>query len=95
MDLRLTFEIKEYDPAIPGKDSLPEPADIVVCSDVLEHIEPNYLLNVLVDFNAIEYYFLTKSSISIKLRYKDFEPILKSIKCLKGYTNKNIKSNNI
>jgi ribosomal protein S8 len=51
------------------------------------------LLNVLVDFNAIEYYFLTKSSISIKLKYKDFEPILKSIKCLKSYTNKNIKLN--
>lgn len=37
----------EYDPAIPGKDHPPEPADLVVCTDVLEHIEPSYLDNVL------------------------------------------------
>lgn len=39
----LGFNIKEYDPAIPGKDSNPEPADIVVCTDVLEHIEPEFI----------------------------------------------------
>lgn len=33
------FDILEYDPAIPGKDSEPEPADIVVCTDVMEHVE--------------------------------------------------------
>ena len=36
-----------YDPAIKGVDALPEPADIVVCTDVLEHIEPDCLENVL------------------------------------------------
>ena len=29
--------VAEYDPAIPGKDSEPQPCDIVVCIDVLEH----------------------------------------------------------
>jgi 2-polyprenyl-3-methyl-5-hydroxy-6-metoxy-1,4-benzoquinol methylase len=37
----------EYDPAIIGKDSLPSFADLVVCTDVLEHIEPDRLDAVL------------------------------------------------
>ena len=41
------FDVREYDPAIPGKDAKPEPADIVVCTDVLEHIEPDALGYVL------------------------------------------------
>lgn len=43
----LPYEVREYDPAIAGKDHMPEPADLVVCSDVLEHIEPECLDNVL------------------------------------------------
>lgn len=39
--------MREYDPAIPGKDAKPELADLVVCTDVLEHIEPDLLDNVL------------------------------------------------
>ena len=45
----LSFPIWEYDPAIPGKDHTPRPADIVVCGDVLEHIEPERLMWVLDD----------------------------------------------
>ncbi len=45
----LDFPIWEYDPAIPGKDESPKPADLVVCTDVLEHIEPEKLLVVLDD----------------------------------------------
>jgi uncharacterized Rossmann fold enzyme len=41
--------IFEYDPAIPGKQESPRPADLVVCTDVLEHIEPDRLLGVLSD----------------------------------------------
>lgn len=36
-----------YDPAIPKHAADPEPADIVVCTDVLEHIEPIYITNVI------------------------------------------------
>jgi hypothetical protein len=32
-------EIAEYDPAIPGKDKEPKAADLVACTDVLEHVE--------------------------------------------------------
>lgn len=43
----LPFPIKMYDPCIPHRATPPEPADLVVCTDVLEHIEPEYLDNVL------------------------------------------------
>jgi 2-polyprenyl-3-methyl-5-hydroxy-6-metoxy-1,4-benzoquinol methylase len=39
---RLGWEfVAEYDPAIEGKDKAPAPADLVVCTDVLEHVEPD------------------------------------------------------
>lgn len=41
------IRISEYDPAIPGKDCPPEFADLVVCTDVLEHVEPDRLTAVL------------------------------------------------
>jgi len=49
----LPFHIQEYDPAIAGKDESPKPADIVVCTDVLEHIEPDKLLYVLYDLRRV------------------------------------------
>lgn len=45
----LPFQIKQYDPALPELSKLPEPADLVVCTDVLEHIEPEFIQNVLDD----------------------------------------------
>lgn len=36
-----------YDPAIPEYSADPKAADLVVCIDVLEHIEPDFLENVL------------------------------------------------
>ena len=45
----LPMPIWEYDPAIPGKEETPRPADIVVCIDVLEHVEPDRLDFVLDD----------------------------------------------
>lgn len=41
------FKVSEYDPGIEGKDELPETHDYVVCVDVLEHIEPECLDDVL------------------------------------------------
>lgn len=49
----LGYEIAEYDPAIPGKDGTPAPADLVVCTDVLEHVEPQYLSAVLEDLKRV------------------------------------------
>ena len=34
------YDIRSYDPAVPGIDHLPEPADLVCCLDVIEHVEP-------------------------------------------------------
>lgn len=45
----IPFPIWEYDPAVPGKDESPRPADLVICTDVLEHIEPEALTFVLDD----------------------------------------------
>lgn len=39
--------MQDYDPAIIGISESPRPADLVACTDVLEHIEPAYLDNVL------------------------------------------------
>jgi 2-polyprenyl-3-methyl-5-hydroxy-6-metoxy-1,4-benzoquinol methylase len=41
------LDVREYDPAIDGKSDLPDEADLVVCTDVLEHVEPEYIGEVL------------------------------------------------
>lgn len=46
-------DFREYDPALPGYDVRPEPADFVACTDVLEHIEPGYVDAVLDDLRAL------------------------------------------
>ena len=46
--------LREYDPAIPGKDYAPRTvSDLVVCTDVLEHIEPDKLDAVLKHINSL------------------------------------------
>lgn len=38
------FTVSEYDPGIQGKDTLPtEVFDMVVCVDVMEHVEPQHI----------------------------------------------------
>jgi 2-polyprenyl-3-methyl-5-hydroxy-6-metoxy-1,4-benzoquinol methylase len=41
------YQFREYDPAVEEISAAPEPADLVVCTDVLEHIEPIALDEVL------------------------------------------------
>lgn len=47
--LKHNIVILEYDPAIPGKEGLLPAVDLLVCTDVLEHIEPDKLDFVLDD----------------------------------------------
>lgn len=44
---------RDYDPAIPGKDGRPSFADLVVCTDVLEHVERDSLSAVLAHIRAL------------------------------------------
>jgi len=47
------YPIKSYDPAIEYISKRPEPADLVVCTDVMEHIEPDCLDAVLDDLKNL------------------------------------------
>jgi 2-polyprenyl-3-methyl-5-hydroxy-6-metoxy-1,4-benzoquinol methylase len=49
----LPFPIQQYDPALPEYDAPPVQADLVVCIDVLEHIEPECLADVLNDLQRV------------------------------------------
>lgn len=47
------MRIQCYDPAIPKWADAPEPSEMVACIDVLEHIEPQKLENVLDDLKRV------------------------------------------
>jgi len=47
------LEVFEYDPAMPGKDGDPPPVHLVVCIDVMEHIEPDCLHDVLTHIQTL------------------------------------------
>lgn len=47
LNQHMPFHIDSYDPAIPKYAMDPEPADIVVCYDVMEHVEPDMVDSVL------------------------------------------------
>ena len=47
------FTIHHYDPAIPQWSNPPEPCNFVACIDVLEHIEPSLIDNVLDDLKRV------------------------------------------
>lgn len=49
----LPFKIQNYDPFIPEHSARPNPADLVVCTDVMEHIEPAYTVEVLGDIASL------------------------------------------
>lgn len=49
----LPFPIQNYDPCISEYSRRPVAADIVVCTDVLEHIEPDCLKAVLDDIRSL------------------------------------------
>lgn len=41
------LQVTNYDPAILEFAEMPVPADLVICTDVMEHVEPEQLHNVL------------------------------------------------
>lgn len=47
------FNYVPYEPAVPDFAKEPEPAEMVTCIDVLEHIEPDFLDNVLNDLKRV------------------------------------------
>lgn len=42
-----------YEPAVPGFDDQPAPADLVICTDVLQYVEPSYLTATLQHLAAL------------------------------------------
>ena len=51
--MRRPLNILHYDPAIPKWSATPAPCELVACIDVLEHIEPELLDNVLDDLKRL------------------------------------------
>jgi len=47
------MRFQHYDPAVPKWSQAPEPCEMVACIDVLEHIEPALLDNVLDDLKRV------------------------------------------
>lgn len=42
------IQVYEYDPGIPGKQTIPvEPIDVVICTDVMEHVELEFVNNTI------------------------------------------------
>lgn len=47
------INVIEYEPGIPEKSNPPQPQNYVICIDVLEHIEPELIDNVLADLDRV------------------------------------------
>jgi cyclopropane fatty-acyl-phospholipid synthase-like methyltransferase len=47
------LQVLEYDPGIPGKDRIPGMVDMVVSTDVLEHVEPEHVDATLVELGNL------------------------------------------
>ena len=53
LNLHLPFSVACFDPGVPKYSARPEPHDIVVCCDVLEHVEDEYIDDVLDDLTHL------------------------------------------
>lgn len=67
----IPYPIQNYDPCIPEYNVAPVPADFVVCTDVLEHIEPACVTDVLDDLQR-----LTKKIILLDISCREAKKIL-------------------
>jgi hypothetical protein len=59
------YSVTDYDPCIAGLDSPPSPHPVVACTDVLEHIEPDFLAAVLAELRRLT---LKTALIAVALR---------------------------
>ena len=66
-----TLRVLEYDPAVEGKEICPQNADLVFCGDVLEHIEPHLLNNVLAHIKA--------TKLKVVIAWVDHMPAIKTL----------------
>jgi hypothetical protein len=66
------LNITGYDPAIPELAARPSSADLVVCGDVLEHVEPEHLEQVINDLDQ-----LTQKITFVVLSTREAKKILK------------------
>jgi hypothetical protein len=65
------YDVTNYDPALPELNVPPEPHDVVVCTDVLEHVEPECLDDVLKDLLR-----LTREHLFVSIAMKPSSAIL-------------------
>lgn len=49
----LPFPIHNYDPFIPEYSTFPKPADLVVCTDVMEHVEEQFVSATLEEIASL------------------------------------------
>lgn len=49
----LPFPIQNYDPFMEEYCARPNPAQLVVCTDVMEHVEPEFIQRVLGDIHSL------------------------------------------
>ena len=47
------YRVTNYDPCIEGLDTPPEPHDVVTCTDVMEHIEPEFIKPLLAELRRL------------------------------------------
>lgn len=47
------YRVTNYDPAVEGIDTPPDPHPVVACTDVMEHIEPELVDNVLKELRRL------------------------------------------
>lgn len=47
------YRVTNYDPCIAGLDATPEPHEVVICGDVMEHVEPECIGEVLTEIRRL------------------------------------------